>query len=344
MGTVILSFFWKRFTVVYSGGEKIDPLLILYILHYTIVYNFNGRFIWNVRDRITKTKITFKKRYKLICILMSQISIWFPINQQDLWLPGVFYTGKKLRLGALSQFVTCVKDNLSTESINQSIRFQNIHHGRDQRAVQGCQGQDCRPAQAGMGYKIIAKQLGEKVTTISVIIRKCKKHKITVNLPRAEAPCKISPRGVLMIMITVRSQPRTTREDLVNDLKAAGIIVTKKTIGNTLLPWRTEILQRLQGPPAQESTCTGPSEGFQWFRGELGQSVVVWWDKNPAQLNSPCLEEEKCCLWQSFHQSNMEVETLCLGAILLLRAQLKLLLKSVEGAEDSICQTSASKP
>ncbi len=33
---------------------------------------------------------------------MSQISIWSPINQQDFWLPGVFYTGKELRLGALS--------------------------------------------------------------------------------------------------------------------------------------------------------------------------------------------------------------------------------------------------
>ncbi len=30
---------------------------------------------------------------------MSQISIWSPINQQDLWLTGAFYTGKELRLG-----------------------------------------------------------------------------------------------------------------------------------------------------------------------------------------------------------------------------------------------------
>ncbi len=64
--------------------------------------------------------------------------------------------------------------------------------------------------------------------------------------------------SVSVVMRTVRNQPRTTRQDFVNDLKAAGTIVTKKTIGSTLL--RTEILQRPQGPPAQESTCTGLSE------------------------------------------------------------------------------------
>ncbi len=74
---------------------------------------------------------------------------------------------------------------------------------------------------AGMCYKTIAKQLGEKMTTGGAIILKQKKHKITVNLPRTGAPCKISPRGVSMIMRTVRNQPRTTRDNLVNDLKAA---------------------------------------------------------------------------------------------------------------------------
>ncbi|MBN3299228.1 DYH5 protein, partial [Amia calva] len=40
---------------------------------------------------------------------------------------------------------------------------------------------------AGMGYKTIAKQLGEKVTTVGAIIRKWKKHKITVSLPQSGA-------------------------------------------------------------------------------------------------------------------------------------------------------------
>ncbi len=70
-----------------------------------------------------------------------------------------------------------------------------------------------------------------------------------------------------MIMRTVRNQPRTTQEDLVNDLKAAGTIVTKKTIGDTL---RREGLKSCS---AQESTCT--AKVCQRFRGELGESVVV---------------------------------------------------------------------
>uniref|UniRef100_A0AAY5KWW1 Transposase Tc1-like domain-containing protein n=1 Tax=Esox lucius TaxID=8010 RepID=A0AAY5KWW1_ESOLU len=87
---------------------------------------------------------------------------------------------------------------------------------------------------AGMGYRTIGKQLGEKATTVGAIIRKWKKFKMTVNLPQSGAPCKISPRGASMIMRKVRDQPRTTRQDLVNDLKRAGTTVSKKTISNKL--------------------------------------------------------------------------------------------------------------
>ena len=85
---------------------------------------------------------------------------------------------------------------------------------------------------AGMGYKKISKQLGEKITTVGAIIRKWKKHK--VNLPRSGAPRKISPRGISMMMRKVRDQPSTTQEELVNDLKGVGTTVTKRTISNTL--------------------------------------------------------------------------------------------------------------
>ena len=56
---------------------------------------------------------------------------------------------------------------------------------------------------------------------------------MTANHPRSGAPCKSSPHGASMIMRKVRDQPRTTRQDLVNDLKRAGTTVSKKTISNT---------------------------------------------------------------------------------------------------------------
>ncbi len=87
---------------------------------------------------------------------------------------------------------------------------------------------------AGMGYRTIGNQLGERATTVGAIIRKWKKFKKTVDLRRTGAPCKISPRGVSMILRKLRDQPRTTREDLVNDLKRAGTTVSTVTISNTL--------------------------------------------------------------------------------------------------------------
>ena len=48
---------------------------------------------------------------------------------------------------------------------------------------------------AGMGYRPIGKQLGEKAPTVGAIISKRKEFKMTVNHPRSRAPCKVSPRG-----------------------------------------------------------------------------------------------------------------------------------------------------
>ncbi|KAK3555084.1 hypothetical protein QTP86_007967, partial [Hemibagrus guttatus] len=123
--------------------------------------------------------------------------------------------------------------HLSTEAINQSDSKLSTT-AKTKELSKDVRDKIVDVHKARMGSKTIAKQLGEKVTTVGAIIFKWKKHKITVNLSRSGAPCKISPCGVSMIMRTVKNQPRTTREDLVNDLKATGTIVTKKIIGNTL--------------------------------------------------------------------------------------------------------------
>ena len=62
-----------------------------------------------------------------------------------------------------------------------------------------------------------------------------------------------------MMMRKVRDQPSTTHKGLVNDLKAVGTTVMKRTINNTL---HREGLKscRAQGFSAKEGTCTGLSE------------------------------------------------------------------------------------
>ncbi len=178
---------------------------------------------------------------------------------------------------------------------------------------------------AGMGFKTIAKQLDEKVTTVGAIIRKWKKHKITVNLPRTGAPCKISPRGVSLIMRTVRNQPRTTRDDLVNDLKATGTIVTKKTIGNTLCreglkSCSTRKVPLLKKAHVQARLKFVNDSEENWVK-------VLWSDETEIELFGI---NSTRCVWRrrnaAYDPKNTiptvkHVETLCFGGVFLLRGQ-----------------------
>ncbi len=154
-----------------------------------------------------------------------------------------------------------------------------------------------------MGYKTIAKQLGEKVTIVGAIIHKWKKRKITVNLART---------GAFMQDLTSWSfNDHENGEESAQNYTGggscqwsqgsweSGTIVTKKTTGNTL---RREGLKSCRKAHVQ-------TVWSQWFRGELGESVVVRWDQNPAlwhQLKSPCLEEEECCLWPQEHHPHRQ--------------------------------------
>ncbi len=169
---------------------------------------------------------------------------------------------------------------------------------------------------AGMDYKTIVKQLGEKVTTVGVIIHKWKKHKITVDLTRTGSPCKIWPRGVSMIMRTVWNQPRTTREDLINDLKAAGTIVTKKTIGKTL---RREGLKSCKLPLLKKAHVQ-PVWSLPMIQRRTGWKCCGQMRPKSSSLASTQLYaayDPK----NTIPPSNMEVETLCFGGVFLLRGQ-----------------------
>ncbi len=122
-----------------------------------------------------------------------------------------------------------------------------------------------------------------RVTTVGAIIRKWKKHKITVRLSDHEE---------------VRNQPRTTREDLVNDLKAAGTIVTKKTIGITLRREGLKSCSACKVPLLKKSHVQARLK----FANDSDENCVkvLWSDETKidslSSLNSPCLEEEECCL------------------------------------------------
>lgn len=86
----------------------------------------------------------------------------------------------------------------------------------------------------GKSYRKIADILTMPFTTISSVIAKYKKVKTVENKSRSGAPRKISPKSMRKIQRKIQENPMTTRREIQEELKASGIIVTKRTISNEL--------------------------------------------------------------------------------------------------------------
>src|SRR4029434_4508915 len=125
-----------------------------------------------------------------------------------------------------------------------------------------------------------------------------------------------------VIIRKVRDNPRTTRGELVNDLKAAGTTVTKKTIGNTL---------HRNGLKSCSARKEAHVQGRRKFANEHLNDCKEDWETGCGRMRP------KSSSWASTRlaafgggrmlnmtpspPSSMEVETLCFGAVSLPRVQ-----------------------
>ncbi len=119
-----------------------------------------------------------------------------------------------------------------------------------------------------------------------------------------------------MITRKVRDQPRTTRKELFNDLKAVGTTITKQNIGNTL---SRNGLKFCSARKVLYSTLNDSEKAWE---------NVLWSDETKIELfgiNSTRRVWRKRIAdyprKNTIPTSNMEVETLCFGAVFLLRVQ-----------------------
>ncbi len=152
---------------------------------------------------------------------------------------------------------------LSTEAINQSDS-KLFTMAKTKELSKDVRDKIVDLHKAGMGYKTIAKQLGEKVTTTGAIIRKWKKQN------NCQSP---SVWGSMQDLASWSFNDHENGEESVQNYTRGSCHWSQGSRDHShqrnswwhTMPWRTEILQRPQGPPAQESKCPGPSEVCQWI-------------------------------------------------------------------------------
>jgi hypothetical protein len=102
-----------------------------------------------------------------------------------------------------------------------------------------------------------------------------------------------------MIMRKVRDQPKTTQQDLVNDLKRAGTTVSKKTISNTLRRHGLKSCGARKVPllkPAHVQACR------KFANDHLDDpEKVVWSDETKIGLFGM---NYTCCVWRKKDEYN----------------------------------------
>ncbi len=130
-----------------------------------------------------------------------------------------------------------------------------------------------------------------------------------------------------MIMRTARNQPRTTREDLVNDLKAAGTIFTNKTIGDTLCHEGQKSCSARMVPLLKKAHVQARLKFTNEYLNDSEENwVKVLWSNETKKSSS--LASTQFAVFGGGGMlpmtprtpsppSNMEVETICFGRVVL---------------------------
>ncbi len=192
----------------------------------------------------------------------------------------------------------------------EAIRFQTLHHGQDKRAVQGCQGQDCRPTQGWNGlqdHRQAAWWEGDN--------NWCDYSQMEETQNNGQSPS---------VWSSMQDFTSWSFNDHKNGEKSAtaATIVTKKTIDNTLRheglkscsAHKVPLLKKAHVRPVWSLPMIQRRTGWKC----CGQMRPKSSSLASTQLNSLCLEEEEMLPMTPRTPSplsNMEVETLYFGGV-----------------------------